>query len=343
MNRMILLLFLVLASNAVASTQLSPLGQFKRNRNIEYNDIWGYEAPDGKEYALLGVQDGTSIVDVSDPSNLREIKFISSNRSTWKDIKTYGHYAYVVNESGGGMQILDLSKLPGDVTVAATYTGFKTSHNIFIDEGRKLLFAEGNHSEPVRIFSIENPLAPVKLSSLGVECHDIFARDGLLYVSEGGHGTIGIFNYDDPSNPTLVSRFQIRRSGYVHNAWLTQDSRYLMTTEENTGKTMKMFDLADLSNVRQVGEVLAPGKLAHNTHIKGNFAYVAHYGSGLRIYDVSNPAGMNEVAYWQKSTSSRRGFVSVWGAYPFFKSGKILISDIEDGLFVVHHESAQRD
>ena len=342
MQRMIMLLAFIFSFDAIASTQLSPLGQFKKNRRIEYNDVWGYEAPDGKEYALLGVQDGTSIVDVSNPTKLKEIKFISSRKSTWKDIKTFGHYAYVVNESGGGMQILDLSKLPHDVPVAATYTGFSTSHNIYIDEDRKLLFAEGNHSEPVRIFSLDNPLAPRKLSSLGVECHDIYAKDGLLYVSEGGHGTIGIFDYNDPANPRLVSRFQIRRAGYVHNAWLTEDGRYLMTTEENTGKTMKMFDLADLNNVRQVGEVLAPGRLAHNTHIKGNFAYVAHYGSGLRIYDVSNPANMVEVAYWQKSASPGRGFVSAWGAYPFFKSGKILISDIEDGLVVVYHESAAR-
>lgn len=344
MNRMILLLATLLSLSAFAEgQQLQSLGQFKKSRSVEYNDVWGYEAPDGREYALLGVQDGTSIVDVTDPANLREIKFIPSNRSTWKDIKTFGHYAYVVNESGGGMQILDLSKLPNDVPVAAVYTGFTTSHNLYIDEERKILFAEGNHSQPVRLFSLEDPLAPVQLSSLGVECHDIYAKNGLVYVSEGGHGTIGIFNYDDPRNPHLVSRFQIRRAGYVHNAWPTEDGRYLMTTEENTGKTMKLFDLADLNDVQQVGEVIGPGKLAHNTHIKGNFAYVAHYGSGMRIYDVSNPSQPTETAYWQKNSTPGRGFVSAWGAYPFFKSGKILISDIEDGLFVVYHQSARRN
>jgi choice-of-anchor B domain-containing protein len=322
-----------------ASSKLEPVGSFKRSRNSGYNDIWGYEK-DGREYALLGVKNGMSVVDVTNAAAPREINFIPSNNSTWKDIKTFSHYAYVVNESGGGMQIVDLSGLPEKAELVATYTGFSTSHNLYIDTARKLLFAEGTHAKPVRILSLENPLAPVELSSFGVECHDIFARNGLVYISEGGHGTIGIFNYDDPRNPTLVSRFQIRRAGYVHNAWATEDGRYLMTTEENSGKTMKLFDLSDLTNVQQVGEIIGPGKLAHNTHIKGNYAYVSHYGSGMRIYDISNPATPTEVAYWMKSSSARRGFVSAWGAYPYLKSGKILISDIKDGLIIVQHETA---
>lgn len=332
---------LLLSLGAEASQRLTPLAKFKYDRNIEYNDVWGYTAPDQREYALLGVVDGTAIIDITDASSPKEISFIPSNRSTWKDIKTLGHYAYVVNESGGGMQIIDLSKLPEVATLAATFTDFSTSHNLWIDTDRKILFAEGDHAQPVKLYSLENPLAPTKLSFLGVECHDIYARDGLVYVSEGGHGTIGIFNYDDPANPTLVKRFQIQRAGYVHNAWPTTDNRYLMTTEENSGKTMKMFDLSDLRSVQKVGEVLAPGSLAHNVHIKGDYAFVSHYGSGLRIYDVSNPASMSEVAFWQEGERSQTGFVSVWGAFPFFKSGKILASSIEEGLYIFQHDSAR--
>lgn len=324
-----------------ASAQLNVLGRFARSRGVEYNDVWGWTAPDGREYGLLGVQDGTSIIDVTDTNALKEITFIPSNKSIWKDIKTYQNFAYVVNESGGGMQILDLSKLPQKVEVVATYTGFSTSHNIYIDTDRALLFAEGDHAQPVRVLSLASPTQPKQLSFLGVECHDIFARDGLLYVSEGGHGTIGVFDYNDPKNPKLAGRFQIKRAGYVHNAWLTEDSRYLMTTEENNGKTMKMFDVSDLKNVQQVDEILADGRIAHNTHIKGNYAYVAHYGSGLRIYDVSNPARISEAAFWMRRNSSERGMVSAWGAYPFFKSGKVLVSDIEEGLIVVEFEGAR--
>lgn len=316
------------------SERLEPIGSMNKYASAEYNDIWGYTDSEGREYALLGVKNGTSIIEITNAPDIREIDFIPSNRSIWKDIKTYGHYAYIVNESGGGMQILDLSGLPERVELANTYTGFSTSHNLFIDVERGILFAEGNHAQPVRVFTLEDPINPVQVSSLGVECHDIMGQDNLLYVSEGGHGTIGVFDYTDPANPQLVKRFGIPRSGYVHNAWLTEDGNTLMTTEETPGKTMKIWDVSDLENVRLLSEYLAPSQLAHNTHIKGNYAYISHYGSGLRIVDISNPEQPTEVAYHTKTDANPNGFVSAWGAFPFFDSGKVLISDIEDGLFI---------
>lgn len=323
------------AGNAFATDKLLPLANFNKYADAEYNDVWGYTDANGREYALLGVQTGTSVVDVTDTASLREIAFIPSARSIWKDIKTYKQYAYVVNESSGGMQILDLSGLPEKVEVVNTYTKFQNSHNLWIDEEAGILFAEGSHMEPVRLFSLADPVNPVQVSSLGVECHDMYARNGVVYVSEGGHGTIGVFDYSDMHNPKLLARFEIPNGGYVHNAWLTDDGRYLMTTEENTGKTVKMWDVSDLSNVRMTGEYLAPNKLAHNTHIKGHFAFISHYGGGLRIVDVSNPSALVETAHFTKGAGTPGGFVNAWGAYPFFESGKVLVSDIEDGLFIV--------
>ncbi|PIR23439.1 MAG: hypothetical protein COV44_02645 [Deltaproteobacteria bacterium CG11_big_fil_rev_8_21_14_0_20_45_16] len=323
--------------------RLEAVAHFNKYASAEYNDCWGYTDANGREYALLGVRNGTSIIDITDPSDLREISFISSAKSIWKDIKTYQNYAYVVTDSSGwGMQILDLSGLPEKVELVNTYKKFTISHNLFIDTDRGILFAQGSHAAPVRILSLADPVNPVQISSFGVETHDMMARDGLVYVSEGGHGTIGIYDYNDPSNPKLVKRFKIQSAGYVHNAWLSDDGQHLMTTEETVGKTVKMFDLSDLNDVRLVGEYLAPSKLAHNTHIKGDYAYISHYGSGLRIIDVSDPTNLQEVAYFTKTDKENgSGYIDDWGAYPFFKSGKILVSDISDGLYVVEFDGAK--
>ncbi|MCH8980762.1 hypothetical protein IH922_01945, partial [candidate division KSB1 bacterium] len=69
---------------------------------------------------------------------------------------------------------------------------------------------------------------------------------------------------------------------------------------------------------------------AHNAHIKGNHAYISHYESGLRIVDLSDPKNMNEVGFYDTR--------DLWGVFPFLPSGKILISDIEDGLYVVRFD-----
>ena len=318
------------------SQKLTLMQHWNQRASAQYNDIWGYTGPDGSEYALLGVRDGTSVIALdTDDGQPQEVAFIPSPNSVWKDIKTFKHYAYVVNESGGGLQIIDLSQLPHTAQLVAVYNDFYTSHNLYIDEDRGILYAEGNHIQPVRLLSLENPTAPVQRSTFGVECHDIYARGDYVYVSEGGHGTIGIFDTSDPDKIELAARFQIPNAGYVHNAWLNEAGTILMTTEETTGKTIKLWDVEDFANVTMLGEYLAPNRLAHNTHLKDGFAFISHYGGGLRIVDISNPRHPTEVGYYTKSDETPGGFVHAWGAFPFFASNRVLMSDIESGLYVV--------
>lgn len=306
-----------------------------------YNDCWGYTAPDGREYALLGVQNGTSILDITDPANVVEIDFIPSANSTWKDIKTYQHYAYAVTEAGGGLQIIDLSNLPISVTELTPYSGFSTSHNIYIDVDNAMLYAEGSGSEVVRAISLADPENPVPLSSFGVECHDIYARNNIVYVSEGNSGSIGIWDLSTPTNPTFVARINVPSPGYVHNAWLSDDGNYLMSTEETSGKTVKYWDIHNLGNASITDTYLGGSSLAHNAHIKGDYAYLSHYESGLKVLDISNPNNIIEVGYYDTYPSGEGpNFNGAWGAFPFFSSGKVLISDIQTGLYVVYFEGA---
>ena len=335
--------------SAQGSSNVQFVGNFNKYSLVGYNDCWGYTAPDGKEYALLGVVSGTSIIEIMDQVTLREVAFIPnpSGNSLWKDIKTYRNYAYVVNELGGGLQIINLSQLPVTATLAATYTGFPTSHNIYIDTARALLYAEGTASQPVRALSLENPTSPVQISFFGPpsqSIHDVYARGDRAYVSDGT-GPLGtsysVYNVSNPATPTLLKQFFVPNGGYAHNAWLSDDGNYLMTTEETVGKTVKVWNISDLNSVQMRGEYLAASGLAHNTHIKGNYAYISHYKDGLRIVDISNPASPTEVGYYNTYIGNLSGiFHGAWGAYPFFNSGKVLISDMESGLTIVHFAGA---
>ena len=129
------LIFLLTPSlgNAQGSPNVTLLANVNTYPSVGYNDCWGYTAPDGREYALLGVQNGTSIIDITDPPYDSEVAFIPSAGSLWKDIKTYRSYAYVTTESSGGMQIIDLSNLPNSASLASTYSGLGASHNLYID------------------------------------------------------------------------------------------------------------------------------------------------------------------------------------------------------------------
>ncbi len=333
----VMILLIALSSHSMVYGQGSPNVTLIANVNdypaVGYSSCWGYTAPNGREYALLGVRSGTSIIDITNNSNVVEVAFIPGPTSTWRELKTCQQFAYVVNETGGGMHIIDLSDLPNSATLAATYTGFTTAHTLYIDEPNSMLYAEGTSSAPVRAISLADPLNPVQVSTFGLECHDMYARDNMVYVAEGNSRSIGIFDLNIPSSPVFVARFQIPSAGYVHNVWLSDDGNYVMTTEETTGKTVKIWDIQNLSNVTMVDQYLGPSNLAHNVLIKGNFAYIAHYADGLRIVDISDPTNIFEAGFYDTHPGTG-GFNGAWGAFPFFPSGKILISDIQSGLWV---------
>ena len=86
-----------------------------------YSAVWGYKAPDGREYAIIGSYDGTQFVDVTDVTNIIEVGFVpstnpGSSSNLWREMKTYSHYAYIVSEvTNSGIQIVDLQYLPDSV------------------------------------------------------------------------------------------------------------------------------------------------------------------------------------------------------------------------------------
>lgn len=321
------------------------IAQVNDHAKDKYSAIWGYTAPDGREYALLGVRTGTSIVDITDNNNIREIAFIKSKKTMWRELKTFSHYAYVVTDNAEtGVEIIDLSNLPNSASLVGVYKDLPMSHTIVIDEAQKLMHLMGGSGETVVTLSLENPLAPKEIVRFGSSyVHDAFFKNGRAYLSEIMSQTFSIWDLSDISQPKLLKRIRDKSAPEIsfHNSWTTEDDNYLVTTEETEDRTVKIWDIRDLKNVKLAAEWLPPNRLAHNVQIKGQYAYFSSYGGGIRILDLADPTHPKEVAYWTRGETVETGFVSVWGCYPYFKSGKIIGSDIENGLIITQFEGAK--
>ena len=312
-----------------------------------YTDCWGYVAPDGREYALQGVNGGVMIVDVTDLDSISEVEFVDWVVAGWYDIKTYQEYMYVSSEGSNDVIIVDISTLPDSATIADTLTGFPTRpHNIYIDQQAAILYVieDFNFDNPVSLYSLSDPLNPTLVSQLGsglgIDAHDLFAADSILYVAEGSNPTIGIFDVSDPAAPSLLQRVTIPAAGYVHNVWVSEDKNYMMTTEETVGQSVKMWDISDLNNVTLLDEYLGESQLAHNVFIIGGYAYMSHYEAGIKILDISDPSDIAEVAFYDSYPAADEGnFNGAWGIYPFAQNGKIFIGDIQTGAYVVEFDS----
>ncbi|MDH4071457.1 MAG: choice-of-anchor B family protein, partial [Ignavibacteria bacterium] len=335
-----------------------------------YSNIWGYER-DGREYALIGHDAGTSIVDITDPESPVEIEMIpgpTAFGTIWREIKVLNDYAYVVSEHTApnglsGVQIIDLSQLPVTATLVNNYrwpgvdSTNARAHTVSVDDegylyiqGGTATFGEGGVQGGIRILDLSDPENPTPLSvHPPVYVHDVFVRDTLLFASnifEGGH--MEILSVADRANPVLITTLTYP-NGFSHNSWATEDGNFLLTTDEIVGLTMKVWDIsvlwdADPGNndqIEMVGEYIGdPGSIPHNVYVRGNHAYVSHYLEGVKVLDISDPSDPVEVGYYDTHLSGGGSFDGDWGVYPYLPSGNIIVSDIQTGLYVFRFDTA---
>jgi choice-of-anchor B domain-containing protein len=314
------------------------------------SECWGWTAPDGTEYAIMGYHSGIAFVRTTPSVALIDTVPgpTGSGGYIWREMKTYRHYAYSVSEATGtyqGITVTDLQYLPdsvhyiGSFTTNGDSTGF-TAHTISIDTATGYCYVEGISTQKVRILSLANPEHPLFVKSFGTsagEIHDMTAFNDTVYVAEGTPGTWSVWDLTNKAAPTMIVRITSPSLGYLHNVWISPDHQYCATTEETVGRTVKFWNISDLQNVQLVGNYLGPSGMAHNAHWKTQDTLIlSHYQSGVVILDVSNPALPVQIArYDTYPLGETSAYAGCWGAYPFTQNGYIYGSDIEGDLNVL--------
>lgn len=337
----------------------------------EGNDIWGWtDAATGREYALVGKTIGTAFVDITVPDQPVYLGDLASHQpvetlfSTWRDLKVYKDHVYVVSEEPlHGMQVFDLTRLRGATgpqtwTEDAHYPLFGGAHNIAINEETGFAYAVGSNtcSGGPHVIDIRDPKNPLFAGCVGEDgyTHDTqcviyrgpdtrFAGREICFSSN--EDTLTIVDVTNKLAPVQLSRTPYEGAAYTHQGWLTEDQRHFLLGDEldeqasGVNTTTYVFDVANLTN--PVNSAVYRGEttaIDHNLYIKGSLAYEANYRAGLRIIDLKriNSGALREVAYFDiYPADDEAQFNGAWSNYPFFGSGVVIVSGIEQGLFVV--------
>jgi choice-of-anchor B domain-containing protein len=327
------------------------------------NSIWGWTDPQtGKEYAIFGRSTGTSFVDISDP--IRPVYLgnlpTHSSSSLWRDMKVYRNRAYIVSEaSNHGMQVFNLTQLRSvpnpPVTFAETahYKGMSNTHTLGLNPQTGVAYAVGTNtcSGGLHMIDLSNPEAP--------EFAGCYSGDGythetqcVIYVGPdvehrdkeicfaSNEDTLTIVDVTDKANPAQLSRTPYSGSGYTHQGWLTGNQRTFVLNDEldeiffgHKTKT-RFFNVSNLDKVGVKSTFIGPTTaIDHNLYVNGSYIYESNYRAGLRILTVRQTA---EVAYFDiYPANDSPEFNANWNNYPFFDSGVVILSGIEQGLFMV--------
>jgi choice-of-anchor B domain-containing protein len=314
---------------------------------------WGYRAPDGTDYAIMGVSTGIAVVNTSTMTTVGIIPGPTGGCGTvlWREMRVYNHYAYAVSECTGtnaGLMVINLGNLPTSVNLVGAFQayppgGLVTSHSLDIDTTNGYAYLEGTSAanNSIRIHNLANPAAPVYVNSFGIAggIHDCTALDDTLYVAEGSNLSIGIYNMANKMAPALITRIAVPGAQYIHNIWPSDNRDYLVATDELGGPNITMWNISDLGNVQFVDQYNPPDGLTHNAYWKGDRIYFSHYEAGMKIFDASDPENLVEILNYDTWPTATHNFNGMWGGFPYTNSGNFFGSNLDGKLYVLEERN----
>ncbi|MSR62855.1 MAG: choice-of-anchor B family protein [Planctomycetes bacterium] len=348
--------------------------------NTSGNDCWGYTSPAGREYAIIGLSNGTGFVEVTDPGNpvIVSFKFHNSAPSLWRCIKVYQNYAYAGSEAGGGIQVFGMSSIDSGVVTASSVVGNSCSaatHTLAVDTTSGFLYRAGGGGvcgpvyQGLQIYSLAAPFSPALVGQwntgryvhecqvetwnlpgpyLGKQIAFCFTED----TSGGTNPRLQILDVTNKAAITQIASVNYTGSSFSHQGWLTPSKQNLYLNDELDdgsfgGARTRVFNTANLAAPSYLGffsysSVGSQGSIDHNLYTKGNRVYESNYRSGLRVFDNTTPTAPTQIGYFDTwPEDDAQDFNSLWSNYPYFASGTIIGGDIEKGLFVWREGAAK--
>lgn len=336
-----------------------PLNAFPGNQGSG-NDCWGYVSPSGRKYAIMGLQKGFGVVEVTNPRNAQLVGYISGATSLWHDVKVLGPFAYGVSEGGLGIQVIDLREVDNGVVslVRNQQTqGHSTTHNIIVNEASGYLYLAGANvgNGGLVAVSTSNPTRPSIVGAWTTHyVHDVqvvtytsgpYAGREIAFCFNGQYG-LEVVDVTNKSSMTRIAARTYPFVSYCHQGWLSEDRRFLYVDDElDEGikvnqTTTRVFNVENPGNPIYLG-TFSGGTAAidHNQYAHNGKLYQANYRAGLQVFDLADPNDPQLIGSFDTFPGSNEAFFNgAWSTYPYFGEDTILISDIERGLFVVEYD-----
>ena len=246
-----------------------PVNAMGGGRGVIANDLWGWTDPEtDREYVVLGRNNGTAFVDISDPANpvfLGDLPLTDgATPNMWRDIKVFANHAFIVADNAGphGMQVFDLTRLrdvpspPETFDADAHYDGIASAHNIVLNEGTGFAYAVGASGGGetcgggLHMIDVREPTNPTFAGcfsdpetghagtgySHDAQCiryhgpdPDYQDREMCLGANENA---LSIADVTDKDSTVVLASASYPNTAYLHQGWVTDDHRYFFMNDE---------------------------------------------------------------------------------------------------------------
>lgn len=323
-------------------------------------------APSTKSVPYLAHDDGDG--GLKGDSNWRDMKVHKNTLYIVSEQATYGLQFFDLT------QLRDVENPPVEFSDFGRYTEFGNAHNIFINEESEYLYVVGStigiqcsERGGLHMIDISSPNQPEFAGCYVEENAGGFTANGYIHdtqcVQYSGpdadhHGKEICFNSSEKvfvisdvtnkNDPITISIDTYPTASYIHQGWLSEDQRFFFMNDEldernfHTNTRTFVWDLQDLDQPEMIGHYQHDTpSIDHNLYVKNDLMYQTNYTAGLRILDISDPAPENisEVAYFDTTPQNESlTFTGLWSVYPWLSGDKIIVSDVNQGLFILRYQ-----
>lgn len=300
---------------------------------------WHHVDAQGGEWALVGTNQGLSIVDLRDPTQPVERFNVPGLPNGWREVRTWQGYAYVCTMApGSSITIVNLNQLPDTVSWKVwTGNGFwegkvSYSHTLQIKDGYLYLMGGGNITPGTIIARLTDPWNPQILSKYPLNyVHDVCFRGDTMWTCEINSGQFGAVDLSDIANPFLLNTHP-SPAAKSHSCAVSENGHTLFHTDEVDWGPLASFDISNIENIRLLDQYypsLYPIGEVHNVYVMPeDFLVCPSYRGQLSIVDGSRPENLIEIALDTLGTSL------VWDANPYLPSGILFATARSAGLYV---------
>ena len=280
---------------------------------------------------------------------------------------------YFGSWSGGGLHIVSLTNPAAPAllcrvgaTTGNVTNGFDRVHTIWLERNYLYEAAHVAGIVSVKVFDVSNPTVPVYLQDIvttnTTKVHQITVRskgsNTLLYTSGWGGNDNG-----DPNSPGQTDLWDVSSvgnqpaqwlgrvfSGYnSHSSYPSPDGNTLVVCRETPGGDVRLYDVsspATLTSNTVPLVTLNPASMGleadipHNPVIIGNYLFVSWYQNGLQIFDISNRSRPVRIGFYDTFNAAQTSsFQGNWGVFPYLGFDRLLLSDIQSGLYILDASS----
>jgi len=334
---------------ATAQATIKLLGHFDPfDGDNRYADIWG----EGN-FAYIGSFNGNGVMifDISAPTAPRLVgHYNPAEGGRFQDVMVINGIGYFSSESRGGVHIVDVRNPANPVLlsqVTPDKNGFVNVHELFVADG--ILYEADSRTTVVKVFDVRDPRNPVFVRDIQTTdtrfIHAIVCVNDRLFTS-GWSGKTDIYDVSNvlTQPPPLLGSFDSGMNSHV--SWPSNDGKLLASARETVNGDVRLFDISDPANPVQLAAISAQSLgldafSAHNPYIVGNLLIVSWYQAGVVILDISDPRQPRMLGNYDTYSGTINGFDGCWGVYPFLGLDRVLLSDLDGGLFIVDATAAQ--